>query len=93
MTTHRKEADHPDGQWQIQEAKNRLSLVVEQARSKGPQTITLRGKPAVVVVSFDTFQEMTAPRRPLSRFFHESPLKGVLLELERSTDKGRQVSL
>ena len=42
-----------DREWQLQEAKNRLSQVVDSALHDGPQTITLRGKPAAVVVSFD----------------------------------------
>ena len=37
--------------WQLQEAKNRLSEVVRLAQSDGPQTITVRGEDAVVVVS------------------------------------------
>jgi prevent-host-death family protein len=37
--------------WQLQEAKNRLSEVVRLAQSEGPQTITVRGEDAVVVVS------------------------------------------
>ena len=41
-----------DPSWQLQEAKSRLSQVVDHALREGPQTITLRGKPAVVVVSF-----------------------------------------
>jgi prevent-host-death family protein len=32
--------------WQLQEAKNRLSEVVKAAESKGPQVITVRGQEA-----------------------------------------------
>lgn len=93
MKTQSQQAGHRKSRWQLQEAKNRLSQVVEQARQEGPQTITLRGKPAAVVVSFDTFQELTRPRQPLSRFFRESPLRGVALDLQRNTDPGREVNL
>jgi len=41
--------------WQLQEAKNRLSEVVRLAQSEGPQTITVRGTDAVVVVSMDEY--------------------------------------
>lgn len=34
--------------WPLQEAKNKLSLVVQQAASQGPQLITVRGRPAAV---------------------------------------------
>lgn len=37
--------------WQLQDAKNQLSKLVQDARKNGPQTITLRGKRAVVVLS------------------------------------------
>ena len=37
--------------WQLQEAKNRLSELVQAAESNGPQTITRHGKIAVMVVS------------------------------------------
>jgi len=42
-----------DPSWQLQEAKSRLRQVVDHALREGPQTITLRGKLAVVVVSMD----------------------------------------
>ena len=66
---------------------------VEEARRGKPQTITLRGTPAAVVLSFEQYQELTRPRSPLSEFFKSSPLRGVELELERSRDTGREVEL
>lgn len=87
-----KTAEHPD-EWQLQEAKNRLSKVVEEARSGKPQTITLRGTPAAVVVSFDQYQELTRSRLSLAEFFRSSPLGEVELDLERSREAGREVDL
>ena len=80
-------------QWQLQEAKNRLSHVVESARNNGPQTITLRGKPSVVVVAFEEYSRLTRPRSTLLEFLRKSPLRGVELDIERSTDPGREVEL
>jgi len=37
--------------WQLQEAKNRLSEVVDLALEEGPQTVTRHGKEVVVVVA------------------------------------------
>lgn len=82
-----------DREWQLQEAKNRLSQVVDSALHDGPQTITLRGKPAAVVVSFEEYRKMTQPRTGLSQFFRQSPLHGVDLDLSRSTDLSREVEL
>jgi len=92
VTTRKKTADHTD-EWQLQEAKNRLSRLVEEARRGKPQTITLRGAPAVVVVSIEKYQELMRPYSPLSEFFRTSPLHGVGFDLERSRDTGREIDL
>jgi antitoxin Phd len=82
-----------DPSWQLQEAKSRLSQVVDHALREGPQTITLRGKPAVVVVSFEEFQNLTRPRTSLCKFFRQSPLYDTELDLERSKEVSREVPL
>jgi prevent-host-death family protein len=82
-----------DREWQLQEAKNRLSQVVDSALHDGPQTITLRGKPAAVVVSFEEYRKMTQPRTGLSDFVRQSPLHDVELDLSRSADLPREVDL
>jgi len=38
--------------WQIQEAKNKLSEVIDRALDQGPQIITRRGVEAVIVLSY-----------------------------------------
>ena len=92
MAAQKKTVEHK-GEWQLQEAKNRLSRVVEEARRGTPQTITLRGTPAAVVLSFEQYQELTRPRTSLSTFFRHSPLGDIELDLERSRDVGREVEL
>lgn len=84
---------HHDREWQLQEAKNRLSQVVDSALRDGPQTITLRGKPAAVVVSFEEYRKLTLQCTGLSTFFEQSPLYGVDLDLSRSSDLPREVEL
>lgn len=37
--------------WQVQEAKNHLSEVIDRALREGPQTVTRHGKPVVRVVA------------------------------------------
>jgi len=44
----------------------------------------LRGKPAVVVVSFEEFQNLTRPCTSLREFFRQSPLYDTDLDVERS---------
>ena len=79
-------------QWPMQEAKNRLSHVVEQAAS-GPQTITVRGEPKAVVVSTEEYNRLTRPTTSLADFLMNSPLRGSGIDLERSTDTGRDIKL
>jgi len=80
--------------WQLQEAKNRLSEVVRKAREEGPQTITLHGTDAVVVVDADEYRKLAhKPQGSLVEFFRKSPLAGVKLNISRSRDTGRSVDL
>ncbi|MDI6754850.1 MAG: type II toxin-antitoxin system Phd/YefM family antitoxin [Thermodesulfobacteriota bacterium] len=51
----------PERKWQLPEAKNRLSQLVDHARHEGPQTITLCGKPTAVVISVEDFEKLTRP--------------------------------
>lgn len=46
--------------WQLQDAKNRFSKVVEMARTEGPQTVTVRGRRAVVVLSAQDYDALSA---------------------------------
>lgn len=46
--------------WQLQDAKNRFSKVVEMARTEGPQTITVRGRRAAVVLSAQDYDALRA---------------------------------
>ncbi|GGA98540.1 antitoxin [Brucella endophytica] len=38
-------------EWHLQDAKNHFSKVVQKALNEGPQTVTLRGERAAVVLS------------------------------------------
>jgi prevent-host-death family protein len=77
--------------WQLQEAKNKLSEVVDRALKDGPQTITRRGKITAVLVSARDYEKMVQPRNSLVDFFRESPLFGVELDIERVEDYAREV--
>ena len=50
------------GTWQLQDAKNRFSALVEAALSGEPQEVTRRGKPVVVVFSYDEYQRLQTER-------------------------------
>ncbi len=44
--------------WQLQEAKNKFSKLVQTAKTSGPQTVTVRGEPAVVVMSLADYEHL-----------------------------------
>ena len=69
--------------WQLQEAKNKFSRVVEDALNDGPQIITRRGVEVAIVLSYAEYQKMLTPSQSLSDFFRASPLAGVDLDLTR----------
>ena len=75
--------------WQLQEAKNRLSEVVDRALHQGPQVITRRGAETAVVLSMADYRRIRQPDTDLVEFFQASPLTGVELDLERTPDTGR----
>jgi prevent-host-death family protein len=79
--------------WQLQEAKNKLSKVIYDARTSGPQSITVRGKETAVVISAEDYRKLTRKQCSLIGFFQESPMAGIELDLTRSKDTGRDIEL
>jgi prevent-host-death family protein len=82
--------------WQLQEAKNRLSEVVDLALEEGPQTVTRHGKEVVVIVAkadFERRRRGRGPRGTLLSFLQELTFRGTKLDLERSKDTDREVDL
>ena len=49
-------------EWQLQDAKNQFSKVVQRARTEGPQIVTLRGQRAAFVLSAQDYDALTANR-------------------------------
>lgn len=70
--------------WQIQEAKNKLSEVVEEAIEHGPQILTRRGTEVAVVLSYSEYLQLRKKEMSLSEFFRKSPLRDLDLERDRS---------
>ena len=80
-------------QWQLQDAKNRFSEVVDNAMQQGPQVITKQGKEVAVVISIEEYRKMQQPKNTLVDFFQSSPLKGVDLDLTRDQAGARDIDL
>ena len=79
--------------WQLQEAKNKFSQVVNEALDKGPQVVTRRGKEIVVILSREDYGRLKKSQSGVVEFFQNSPLVGVELDLERDKTHPREVTL
>ncbi|HKJ40414.1 MAG TPA: type II toxin-antitoxin system Phd/YefM family antitoxin [Anaerolineales bacterium] len=76
--------------WQLQEAKNKLSELIERALKQGPQLITRRGEKAVIVMSYKEYSRLKNSQTKLSEFFRASPLTKVDLNLDRDKSLSRE---
>lgn len=76
--------------WELQEAKNKLSEVVDEALSHGPQIITRQGVETAIVLSYADYRKLLLNQQKLSPFFRESPLVDVDLDLSRDTSPNRE---
>ena len=79
--------------WQLQDAKNRLSEVVDEAARNGPQVITRRGVEAAVVVSAADWATLSRRRSPLIEVLRRAPRTPGGLDVSLSRDAGREVEL
>ena len=83
--------------WQVQEARARLSSLIDEALAGRPQRISRRGKPIAVIIAATDYDRLTAPRESLIEFFRNSPLAEAMAEgkidLERDHDAIRDLPL
>jgi antitoxin Phd len=78
--------------WQINEAKNRFSELLEDANAHGPQIITRHGAERAVVLSIKEYRALTRQKPDLKAYLLEGPkVDDFTLERDRST--GRTVDL
>ena len=82
-----------DKTWQLQEAKNKFSEVVERAISEGPQTVSRRGKNAVIILSCTEYERLKGDKKGMVEFFRKSPLRGMDFDGERPRDLPRDTSI
>ncbi len=80
-------------QWQLQEAKNRFSEVVEEALAHGPQTVTRHGREVVVIVSAEEYRRLKQPKGSLLKCLQVPAEYTVELDISRSRELPRAVDL
>jgi antitoxin Phd len=78
-------------EWQLQTAKARFSELVQRAAEEGPQTVTRRGKPAVVVIAAEQFELMQKRQISLKDLLRSAPW--YELEIERDKSYPREADL
>lgn len=69
--------------WQLQEAKNKLSKVIDDALAQGPQIITRHGKQVVIVLAYDDYRHLMGRDESLYDFLRKSPLVGADVNISR----------
>ena len=79
--------------WQLQEAKNKFSNLVEIVKNEGPQLITKNGKDAAVILSADEYKKLIKPKINLVEFIQQSPLKGVKIDITRNKTLSRNIHI
>ena len=79
--------------WKLEDAKARFSELVRRAHDEGPQTVTVRGRRAVVVMDAEEYERLAAPapKLPLVEFLESLHMEG--LDLNRDQDNGRETEL
>lgn len=80
------------GTWQVQQAKTRLSEVIERARTEGPQMITRHGAERAVVISIEDYRALVAHKPDFKAHLLGGP-KVDDFTIERDRDTGRPVEL
>ena len=66
---------------------------MRRARDQGPQAVTVRGRPAVVVVDAEEYERLAAPRPKLPLVTFLEGLNLDDLDLTRERDVGRDIEL
>lgn len=79
--------------WQLQEAKNRFSELVDRALKDGAQIVTRHGQKVVVVLPYDEYEKITKPEGNLVQFLLSSPFAGSELVIERDRSLPRDIGI
>ena len=76
--------------WQLQNAKNKLSELINIACEGSPQLITKNGRPSVYVIRAEDL-ELYRPKKSIKDIILNCPYPG--LEIPHDNDIGREIDL
>jgi prevent-host-death family protein len=80
------------GSWQLQNAKQQFSRLVDRARADGPQVVTRNGKEVAVVLGMEDYRRLRSDGGAFKRFLSDGP-DFAALEIERPSDTAPEVEL
>ena len=80
-------------EWQLQEAKNKLSQLVKEADKGAPQFITVHGKNTAVILSTRDYEKLQRPKSKLSTALLLPIIDDHDDLFERNHDTGRDIDL
>lgn len=78
--------------WQLAEAKNRFSEVVERAIHEGPQRVQRRGAAVAVLLATKDFERLTGKKKTFKSHLLNGP-RFPALDLRRDASPMRDVKL
>jgi prevent-host-death family protein len=78
--------------WQLQDAKQQFSRVVDLAHREGPQIVTRHGKEVAAVVAIDEYRRLSSDGGAFKRFLAAAPDLDAL-EIERPAEPAPVVEL
>jgi prevent-host-death family protein len=78
--------------WQLQDAKQQFSRLVDRARADGPQVVTRNGKEVAVVLGVEDYRRLRSDGGAFKRFLSEGPDFDAL-EIERASETAPEVEL
>lgn len=80
--------------WQVQEAKNKFSQVLDQAE-KEPQVITRHGRKAGVLMSYEAYRkQVNSSGATVRALYAKAPkFEADELDFQRDRDSGREIQL
>ncbi len=82
-----------NAQWQLQDAKNRFSEVVDDALTHGPQIVTRHGREVVVILAIEEYRRMKRPKGGLLACMQVPAKYAVEIEIMRSKELPRENDL
>jgi prevent-host-death family protein len=77
--------------WSLQDAKAKFSELVNSCVAEGAQTVTKHGKPTVVVLPWEAYQELKKRKGSLRSFLAAAPR--AVLDIGRSDEPERELVL